>query len=52
MRTGMGWMFRELCRWEVGGRSGMVTDDSETFFPLVIRDCGQYSIEIEHKIKT
>ena len=31
MRTGMGSMFRELCRWEVGGTSGMVTDDSETF---------------------
>jgi hypothetical protein len=28
---GMGWMCRELCRWEVGGASGMVTDDSETF---------------------
>jgi hypothetical protein len=24
-------MFRELCRWEVGSTSGMVTDDSETF---------------------
>jgi len=22
MRTGMGWMFRELCRWEVGVRLG------------------------------
>ena len=31
MRTGMGWMFRELCKWEVGVTSGMVTDDSETF---------------------
>ena len=33
MRTGMGSMFRELCRWEVGGgvTSGMDTDDSETF---------------------
>jgi hypothetical protein len=31
MRTGMGWVFRELCRWEVGGTSGMVTDDSEIF---------------------
>jgi hypothetical protein len=31
MRTGMGWMFRKLCRWEVGGTSGMVTDDSEMF---------------------
>ena len=28
---GMGWMFRELCRWEAGGTSGMVTDDWETF---------------------
>ena len=28
---GMGWMFRELCFWEVGGTSGMVTGDSETF---------------------
>jgi len=27
----MGSMFRELCRWEVGGMSGMVTEDSETF---------------------
>jgi hypothetical protein len=24
-------MFRKLCRWEVGGTSGMVTDESETF---------------------
>ena len=24
MRTGMGWMCRELCRWEVRGTSGMV----------------------------
>ena len=24
-------MFRELCRWELGGTSGMVTDDSEIF---------------------
>jgi hypothetical protein len=24
-------MFSELCRWEVGGTSGMVTDVSETF---------------------
>jgi len=31
MRTGMGSIFRELCRWEVGGTSGMVTDNSETF---------------------
>jgi hypothetical protein len=31
MRTGMGSMFRKLCRWEVGGASGMVTDDSEKF---------------------
>jgi hypothetical protein len=31
MRMGMDWMFRELCRWEVGGTSGMVTGDSETF---------------------
>ena len=31
MRTGMGWMCRELCIWEVGGTSGMVTDDSERF---------------------
>jgi hypothetical protein len=31
MRTGMGPMFRELYRWEVGGTSGMVTDNSETF---------------------
>jgi hypothetical protein len=22
MRTGMGWMFRELCRWELGVRLG------------------------------
>ena len=26
----MGWVFRELCRWEVWGKSGMVTDDLET----------------------
>jgi hypothetical protein len=25
---GMGPMFRELCKWEVGGTSGMVTEDS------------------------
>jgi len=31
MRKGMGWMLRDLCRWELGGTSGMVTDDSETF---------------------
>jgi len=31
MRTGMGWMCRELCRWEVRGTSGMVTSDSEIF---------------------
>ena len=31
MKTGMGWMFRELCKWELGGTSGMVTDDSEIF---------------------
>jgi hypothetical protein len=31
MGTGMGWTFRALCRWEVGGTSGMVTDDLETF---------------------
>ena len=24
-------MFRELCRWEVGGTCGMITEDSETF---------------------
>jgi hypothetical protein len=28
---GMGWMFRQLCTWEVGDTCGMVTDDSETF---------------------
>ena len=27
----MGWMFRKLCRWEVGVRLGVVTDGSETF---------------------
>ena len=27
----MGWTFRELCMWEVGGSSGLVTDDSEIF---------------------
>ena len=27
MRIGMGWM----CSWEVGGTSGIVTGDSETF---------------------
>jgi len=31
MRTGMGSMCRKLCRWEMGGTSGMVTDDWETF---------------------
>jgi len=31
MGTGMGWMCRELCRWELGGTSGVGTDDSETF---------------------
>jgi hypothetical protein len=27
----MGSLFRELRRWEMGRRSGMVTEDSETF---------------------
>ena len=27
----MGWKFRKLCRWELGGTSGVVTDDWETF---------------------
>ena len=46
MGTGMGWMFRELCRWEVGGTSGMVTVDTETFrlgnleFEVVAAACG------------
>jgi hypothetical protein len=31
MITGMGRMFRELCRWELGSTSGMVTDASEIF---------------------
>jgi hypothetical protein len=31
MKTGMGSMYTELCRWEVGGTSGMFTDDSDTF---------------------
>ena len=31
MRTGMGSMLRVLCRWKVGIRLGMVTDDSEKF---------------------
>ena len=36
MRKGMDSMFRELCRWEVGGgTSGMVTNDSETFRTLI-----------------
>ena len=45
MGTGMGWMFRELCRWEVGGTSGMVTVHSETFrlgnleFEVVAAEC-------------
>ena len=31
----MGWMCRELCRWEVagGGTSGVVSDNWETFRP-------------------
>jgi hypothetical protein len=31
MRTGMDWTFRELCRWEVEGTSGMINDESEIF---------------------
>jgi len=31
LRTGMGWMCRQLCMQEVGGTSGMVTGDSEMF---------------------
>ena len=27
--TGMGSVFRESCNWEVGGTSGIITDDSE-----------------------
>jgi len=33
---GMGWMFREFCGWEVGGTSGMVTDDSETTYRIFV----------------
>jgi hypothetical protein len=29
MRTGMGWMFRELCMWKVGGTSGYTTFQKE-----------------------
>ena len=31
MRAGMGWVFRELCRWEVVVTSGMAADDLEIF---------------------
>jgi hypothetical protein len=31
IRSRMGSMFSELCRWGNGGTSGMVTDDSKTF---------------------
>ena len=37
-RSGMGWMCRELCRWEVGGASGMVTEDWETWLTLRLPD--------------
>jgi len=39
MRRGMGWMFRELCRWEVGGTSGMVTDGDSEIFGLDDLEC-------------
>ena len=35
----MGSMFRELCRWEVGGTFGMITGDSETLCTCVILTC-------------
>jgi hypothetical protein len=38
MRTEMGWIFRELCGWKLGGgvASGVVTDGWETFKYLCI----------------
>jgi len=34
MRTGMGSIFRELCRWEVGGTSGTNTSISVSILTL------------------
>ena len=30
MKIGLGSLFRGSCKWEVGGASGIITDDSET----------------------
>jgi hypothetical protein len=45
MKTGMGWMCRELCMWEVGVGPGWITDESKTTYTF----CVPNYIQIEPK---